>query len=135
MTKDPSAQSPANPTTDVAGSPTSHPLSPRSSSPSSQRRALRAHKQASAPMPRNDQEAEVSRFRAIVELAPDALLVVDDLGQISLVNRQTELMFGYDRDELLGRPIELLIPERSRAIHRRHRTQFIAEPPTLPMRL
>jgi PAS domain S-box-containing protein len=135
MTKDPSAQSPAIPITDVADSSTSHPLSPRSSSPSSRRRALRARKQASAPMPRSDQEAEVSRFHAIVELAPDALLVVDDLGQISLVNRQTELMFGYDRNELLGHPIELLIPERSRATHRRHRTQFMAEPRTRPMGL
>src|SRR5262245_31744484 len=52
-----------------------------------------------------------SFFRAMVELAPDATVVMDRDGRITLVNRQTELLFGYARAELLGQSVEVLIPE------------------------
>jgi PAS domain S-box-containing protein len=58
---------------------------------------------------------------------------VDSDGRITLVNQQTERMFGYAREELLGQPIETLIPERSRAGHRRLRAGYMAEPHTRPM--
>jgi PAS domain S-box-containing protein len=63
-------------------------------------------------------------FRLFVEFAPDAAVVVDPRGDIVLVNAQTENMFGYPRNELLGRPLETLVPERFRAVHARHRQRF-----------
>lgn len=73
------------------------------------------------------------RFRAIVELAPDALVVAGQDGRIVLVNRQTEALFGYAREELLGQPVEVLIPARVHATHQRHRAQYLAAPRTRPM--
>jgi PAS domain S-box-containing protein len=66
--------------------------------------------------------------RALLEAAPDAIVVVDGRGTIALVNRTTELMFGYQRAELLGQPVELLVPERFRARHRQHRDRYHAAP-------
>ena len=53
---------------------------------------------------------------AVVEAAPDALVVVDAWGRISLTNAQTERLFGYPRDELLGQSIETLIPQRFQSL-------------------
>ncbi len=64
----------------------------------------------------------------LVESAPDALVVVDDRGAIQLVNGRTEELFGYDRSELLGRPVEDLMPERSQGAHLAHRTRYRARP-------
>lgn len=72
-------------------------------------------------------EAE-ARFRALVESAPDAMVIVDQAGVIVLVNAQTEALLGYHRGELLGRKVEMLVPERLRAQHLGHRNSFIAEP-------
>jgi PAS domain S-box-containing protein len=72
-------------------------------------------------------------FRAIVELAPDATLVVGHDGRIALANLQTETLFGYPRAELLGRPVELLIPKRFHASHRRHRAAYARAPRLRPM--
>jgi PAS domain S-box-containing protein len=63
-----------------------------------------------------------------LEAAPDAMVIVDQDGRIAAVNRQTEQLFGYERDELLGQPIEILVPQRFRAAHRRHRSDYLAEP-------
>ena len=54
------------------------------------------------------------RYRALLESAPDAMVIVDDTGIIRLVNAQTELMFGYSRDDLVGRTVEFLVPRRFR---------------------
>lgn len=67
-------------------------------------------------------------FRALLEAAPDALIIVGDGGTMVLVNAQTEKLFGYARDELLGHPIEMLIPSRYRRHHPEHRMRFFAEP-------
>lgn len=73
------------------------------------------------------------KFRAIVEAAPDALVIVDEHGTIVLVNRQAEVSFGYARDEMLGQPIETLLPAPYRDRHTRHRARFFSGPTSRPM--
>jgi two-component system cell cycle sensor histidine kinase/response regulator CckA len=73
------------------------------------------------------------KFRGLLESAPDAMLIVDDDGRISLVNGQAERLFGYTRDELIGEPIEKLVPERHRGQHLEHRRRFSAGPSLRPM--
>jgi len=73
------------------------------------------------------------RFRSLLESAPDAVIVVNLRGEIDLVNRQTEQMFGYARGDLLGRPIEFLVPERFHAAHIAHRQTYLSEPRTRRM--
>ena len=63
-------------------------------------------------------------FRKLLDTAPDAVVVVDEAGKIVLVNLQTERMFDYAREELLGREVEVLIPERVRGSHVGHRHGF-----------
>jgi PAS domain S-box-containing protein len=77
-------------------------------------------------------EAE-RRFRGLLDAAPDAIVVVDQDGKIVLVNTQTERLFGYQREEILGRDVEELIPERLREQHRLHRKNYFAEPHVRPM--
>lgn len=72
-------------------------------------------------------------FRILLDSAPDAMIIVDDSGQIVLVNAQTEAMFGFTRDEMLGKPVEMLLPASVRDVHVRHRQQFIAAPDVRPM--
>ncbi|HEU0027534.1 MAG TPA: PAS domain S-box protein [Ktedonobacterales bacterium] len=67
-------------------------------------------------------------FQAIVELAPDALILINSSGRILLVNRQTELLFGHDRADLLGSPVEVLIPERFYSAHVHRRAGYAATP-------
>jgi len=73
------------------------------------------------------------RFRGLLEFAPDAILLVDETGRIALVNTQTERVFGYRRDELLGQPVEMLVPERFRGNHPAHRVAYAHEPRVRPM--
>jgi len=69
----------------------------------------------------------------MMEFAPDAFVGVNCDGRIVLVNYQTEVLFGYDRGELLGRSVELLVPERLRDGHASSRAGYFAQPRTRPM--
>jgi len=68
------------------------------------------------------------RFRLVVEAAPNAMVMVDASGKITLVNSQAEQLFGYSRQELLGQQMEMLVPERFRSGHPGHRAGFMAAP-------
>lgn len=74
-----------------------------------------------------------SSFHALLEAAPDAMIVVDAQGIIRLVNRRVEELFGHDRDELVGKEVEVLIPRRFRAQHPEHRHSYFANPKVRPM--
>lgn len=78
-------------------------------------------------------EESEAYFRNLLESAPDAMIIVDENGEIAIVNAQAERMFGYDREELLGNKIEMLLPERIRKPHVRHRADFAAQPSLRPM--
>ena len=68
-----------------------------------------------------------------LEQAPDAMIVCDGVGIIRHANATAETMLGYRREELLGKPVELLVPERLRTVHIDDRNQFLAEPASRPM--
>jgi PAS domain S-box-containing protein len=75
------------------------------------------------------------KFRGLLESAPDAMVIVDAGGKIVLVNTQAEKLFGYGREELLGQPVEVLVPEPMRARHVRQRDGYLAQPVVRPMGL
>lgn len=73
------------------------------------------------------------QFEQLLEFAPDAVVGVDEAGLIVLVNRQVERVFGYARAELIGEPVERLVPERFHSVHVSHRGRYFADPGTRPM--
>lgn len=73
-------------------------------------------------------EIAQERFRLAVEAAPNAMVMVNREGHIILLNAQAELVFGYTREELLGRPVELLIPDRHHLVHAGYRHRYLLTP-------
>jgi PAS domain S-box-containing protein len=74
--------------------------------------------------------SKASRFEIMLEAVPDALVGMDQKGVIRFVNRQTELLFGYDRDTLIGQPVETLVPEPLWQIYASHKDEYFADPRT-----
>src|SRR5688572_25546551 len=72
-------------------------------------------------------------YEKLLDAAPDAVIVVEESGRIVLANIQTERLFGYHRDQLIGEEMEILVPERFRASHPAHRARFFAAPKVRPM--
>ena len=70
---------------------------------------------------------------AILESAPDAIVIVDIAGIVQVVNRQTEKLFGYDRNEIIGYSVEMLLPQEVRSRHVHHRNGFVNDHSTRPM--
>jgi PAS domain S-box-containing protein len=80
-----------------------------------------------------DRKRIEKRVLALLDSAPDAMVVVDGSGRIVLVNSQTEQLFGYQRSELLGQPVEVLVPERFWNDHRKHRGKYVEHTQVRPM--
>jgi PAS domain S-box-containing protein len=90
---------------------------------------LTERKEAHAAVAQMQRErAADAKFRALLETAPDAMIIMGSDGRILLVNAQTEKLYGYSREELLGQPIEVLVPERFRKGHSAHRVGYFASP-------
>jgi PAS domain S-box-containing protein len=91
---------------------------------------------ATAMQRKHDEEA-VRRselyFRGLLESAPDGMAIINGEGQILLVNKESERLFGYERAELVGKKIETLVPERYRQYHSGHRDEFFHDPRPRPM--
>jgi PAS domain S-box-containing protein len=79
-----------------------------------------------------EKRAEIM-FRQLLESAPDAMVIINGEGKIVLVNVLAEQMFGFSRDELLGEPVEIVVPHRYRRGHREYVAKFIETPRTRPM--
>jgi len=75
----------------------------------------------------------MSKYRHLLDTAPDAIVVVRRDGRIALVNRQTETLFGWPREELVGQPLDMLVPQRFRATHHLHIERYFAAPSMRPM--
>ena len=73
-------------------------------------------------------DLSAARLSEMLESAPDGMLMTDEGGTILAVNRRIESLFGYDRVELLGRPVEVLLPDHLRNVHQAHRTRYRVEP-------
>ena len=80
-----------------------------------------------------ERRAAEKKFEQFLEFAPDAIVGVMPTGEIVLVNQQAETLFGYTRDELIGKLVESLVPERFRKAHPNHRSNYSHEPRTRPM--
>jgi PAS domain S-box-containing protein len=91
--------------------------------------------QPGAQPERDDREIRRAEtlLRGLLEAAPDAILLVRPDGNIAMVNARTEALLGYRREELVGRPVEILIPERIRERHVASRRQYVENPKTRPM--
>lgn len=86
-------------------------------------RDITEHKVMEETLRQSEQE-----FRAVVESSPNGILMVDESGKITLINREVERAFGYSRRELVGRPVEVLIPQEQRSAHVLQRDEFGQNP-------
>jgi PAS domain S-box-containing protein len=94
------------------------------------------HRQTLPPLtsvPSNHTPLTADMLLGLLEAIPDALVITDASGRIVLVNAQTERLFGYRREELLDRPVEILVPMRLRQGHVAQRDSYIASPHVRPM--
>jgi PAS domain S-box-containing protein len=80
-------------------------------------------------------QSSEAHFRGLLEAAPDAMIVTNGDGEILRVNEQTEVMFGCDRSELEGQPIDLLIPERLREAYREQHSAYVSDPTARPVKM
>src|SRR5207245_59212 len=80
-----------------------------------------------------DRKRAEEKFRALLESAPDAMVIVNDRGQIVLVNYQTEKLFGYEREELLGQSIDVLVPSQLGDGPSTYRNDYFVDPRTRMM--
>ncbi len=80
-----------------------------------------------------EHEQAEEQFRLVIEAAPNGMVMVDRGGKIVLVNSQVELLFGYTRSELIGRSVELLMPDQFRNRHTEYREGFLRDPHTRRM--
>ncbi len=69
----------------------------------------------------------------VVEASPDAKIVINERGEIVVFNQQAELLFGYDRTEVLGKDLRILLPENAHPAHEKHIKRFFARPQTREM--
>jgi PAS domain S-box-containing protein len=102
---------------------------------SSRKRAEEKLRLTNAELCRANEDLKRSedRFRLAFESSPSGMIMVDKVGKILLLNSQTERLFGYDREELLGQSIDILVPSDVRAKHPGHRDAFLSEPKVRPM--
>jgi len=88
----------------------------------------------SGPTPSVSQPSEPQTiFEKLFEASPDAIVVTNEKGQISSINSQVERLFGYNRQELIGQSVEILVPERFRDAHPRHREAYNSQASVRPM--
>jgi PAS domain S-box-containing protein len=80
-----------------------------------------------------DRKRAEAKFRGLLEAAPDAILGVNVSGRIVLANAQAERLFGYPREELIGEPVEILVPDSAHAVHPGHRMRYFGTPVSRPM--
>src|SRR5438309_265800 len=99
------------------------------------RRYERSYRRLLARLLRRDQLVAGSerKFRALLESAPDAMVIVDWHAHIQLINAQAERIFGWTREELVGQNIAELIPERLRGAHREHLKGYLRDAHPRPM--
>lgn len=94
---------------------------------------MEVHEMSLTQMETEALKGEAFKWRTIVQNAPDALVIANDSGQIDYINTQAENLFGYEATELLGRPVETLMPENFRKSHPRKREGYTQNPHSRPM--
>ena len=72
-------------------------------------------------------------FAALLDAAPDAMLCAYADGRIAFVNSEVEMLFGYPREDLIGQPVEMLVPEADRGVHREHWADYAGKPRRRPV--